>query len=369
MTIKEAVSMRKSGGGCREVDGNENENGDDMVACSSRLHLIGVGGAGLPQPATIKRVVVVGYALTSKKIKSFLQPKLERLARNKGILFVPIDPKRSLSEQGPFDIILHKLTGKEWRQILEDYRQAHPEVTVLDPPDAILHLRDRQSMLQDVADINLSNSHGRVGVPKQLVITSDDASSISDAVTKAGLKLPLVAKPLLADGSSKSHELSIAYDPESLQKLEPPLVLQEFVNHGGVLFKVFVIGEAIKVVRRFSLPDVSKRELTKSSGVFPVPRVSCAAASAEGADLDPRVAEIPPYPLIERLAKELRRRLGLHLFNLDIIRDHGNPDRFYVIDINYFPGYGKMPEYEYMFTDFFLSLGQRKYKKHPVISS
>lgn len=28
-----------------------------------------------------KRLVIVGYALTSKKIKSFLQPKLEGLAR------------------------------------------------------------------------------------------------------------------------------------------------------------------------------------------------------------------------------------------------------------------------------------------------
>lgn len=41
-----------------------------------------------------------------------------------------------------------------------------------------------------------------------------------------------VAKPLVADGSAKSHELSLAYDRYSLEKLEPPLVLQEFVNHG-----------------------------------------------------------------------------------------------------------------------------------------
>lgn len=159
------------------------------------------------------------------------------------------------------------------------------------------------------------------------------------------------------------HELSLAYDQYSLQILEPPLVLQEFVNHGGVLFKVYVVGEAIKVVRRFSLPDVSKRELSTNAGVFRFPRVSCAAASADDADLDPGIAELPPRPLLERLAKELRRRLGLRLFNLDIIREHGTRDRFYVIDINYFPGYGKMPEYEHIFTDFLLSLVQSKYKK------
>ncbi|KAG6775944.1 hypothetical protein POTOM_019446 [Populus tomentosa] len=389
-----------------------------------------------PPPPLHSKFAVVGYALTSKKIKSFLKPKLEGLARNKGILFVAIDQNRPLSDQGPFDIVLHKLTGKEWRQILEsactfphyeshdmivdvrankrgfsasicsmsakDYRQTHPEVTVLDPPDAIQHLHNRQSMLQCVADMNLSNSYGKVGIPKQLVIKKD-ASSIPGAVAKAGLMLPIVAKPLVADGSAKSHELSLAYDQQSLQKLEPPLVLQEFVNHGGVMFKVYIVGETIKVVRRFSLPDVCKRELSNIAGVFRFPRVSCAAASADNADLDPGVAvtsrdlqfvvdsetkqimllggfdamiiktpfpprnsvslhlrtcnealcvifwqvpliyssppaELPPRPLLEKLARELCRRLGLRLFNLDIIREHGTRDRFYVIDINYFPG-------------------------------
>ena len=140
-----------------------------------------------------------------------------------------------------------------------------------------------------------------------------------------------VAKPLIADGSAKSHELSLAYDQYSLQKLEPPLVLQEFVNHGnsywmvfttlhfsnsvhdqylssnttgwmclmhsgGVLFKVFIVGEAIRVVRRFSLPNVTKRQLSRTSGVYRFPRVSCAVASADDADLDPNVAGKLPSP-------------------------------------------------------------------------
>ncbi|XWS63030.1 hypothetical protein CRYUN_Cryun06bG0061700 [Craigia yunnanensis] len=309
--------------------------------------------------------LVVGYALTLKKKNSFLQPEFERLARNKGILFVAIDINRPLSDQGPFDIILHKLSGKEWCKIIEDYRQTHPEVTVLDPPDAIQHLHNRQSMLQDVVNLNLSDFHGKVGVPRQMVIT-EDPLSIPDEVTKAGLKFPLVAKPLVVDGSPKSHELFLAYDQFSLSELEPPLILQEFVNHGGVLFKIYIVGDAIKVVRRFSLPNVSKRELAKVAGISPFPRVSSAAASAEDADLDPDIAELPPRPLLERLAKELRHRLGLRLFNIDMIREHGTRDIFYVIDINYFPGYGKMPDYEDIFTDFLLNFVQSKYKKRPA---
>ncbi|XP_066387089.1 inositol-tetrakisphosphate 1-kinase 1-like isoform X1 [Miscanthus floridulus] len=332
-----------------------------------------------PPPASAagqQQPLVVGYALTKKKVKSFLQLKLLALARKKGIQFVSIDETCPLSEQGPFDIILHKLTSKEWQHVLEvssedqsgslllchDYREEHPEVTV-DPPNAIQHLHNRQSMLQEVADLNLSNGYGEVCAPRQLVIMKDP-SSIPDAVAKAGLTLPLVAKPLVADGTSKSHELSLAYVEASLPLLDPPLVLQEFVNHGGILFKVYIVGETIQVVRRLSLPDVNTYDLGNNDGIFGFPRVSCATNNAEDADVDPCIAELPPKPLLEKLGRELRRRLGLRLFNIDMIREQGRKDRYYVIDINYFPGYGKMPGYEHIFSDFLLSLVQSKYKRH-----
>ncbi|OEL18061.1 Inositol-tetrakisphosphate 1-kinase 2 [Dichanthelium oligosanthes] len=347
-----------------EMEG-EGEEGSVMASAALSPPLIGA----VP---TAPRLVV-GYALTKKKVKSFLQPKLLQLARKNGISFVSIDESLPLSEQGPFDVILHKITSKEWQQVLEDYHEEHPEVTVLDPPNAIEHLNNRQSMLEEVADLNLSNFYGEVFAPRQLVITKDP-SSIPTAVAMAGLTLPLVAKPLVVDGTSKGHELYLAYDEASLSMLHPPLVLQEFINHGGILFKVYIIGETVHVVRRFSLPDVNTYDLLNNVGVYRLPRVSCAAASADGADLDPLIAELPPRPLLEKLGRELRGRLGLRLFNIDMIRELGTKDRYYIIDINYFPGvvallslsfipcYGKMPGYEHIFTDFLLSLAQSKYK-------
>jgi inositol-1,3,4-trisphosphate 5/6-kinase/inositol-tetrakisphosphate 1-kinase len=62
---------------------------------------------------------------------------------------------------------------------------------------------------------------------------------------------------------------------------------------GGVLFKVYIVGDQIRVVRRFSLPDVQEGE-DNCSGVIPFPRVSCAAATAEEADLDPQAAGKDP---------------------------------------------------------------------------
>ncbi|KAF8112345.1 hypothetical protein N665_0065s0115 [Sinapis alba] len=348
MRLEDENMMKPHGGDEEEDDGEQ-----QVVADASPFQI---------QQHPFQQKLVVGYALTSKKKKSFLQPKLELMARRKGICFVAIDLNRPLSEQGPFDVVLHKLLGKEWQEVIEDYQQTHPEVTVLDPPSAIQRIYNRQSMLQGMADLNLSDCSGSMLVPKQMVVLKDSASS-ADKVVEAGLKFPLVAKPLWIDGTAKSHQLFLAYDRRSLAELDPPLVLQEFVNHGGVMFKVFVVGDIIKVVRRFSLPNISNCDKAKVDGAFQFPRVSSSAASADNADLDPSVAELPPKSFLEALVKELRTLLGLRLFNIDMIREHGSKNVFYVIDVNYFPGYGKMPDYEQVFVEFFHNLAHARHKK------
>ncbi|KAL5232573.1 hypothetical protein ABZP36_031349 [Zizania latifolia] len=355
-----------------------------------------------PAAAAVQRLVV-GYALTKKKVKSFLQLNLLALARRAFILFQLMRLVLSLNKS--FDIILHKLTNKEWQQVLEDYREEHPEVTILDPPNAIQHLHNRQSMLQEVADLNLSNGYGEVCTPRQLVIMKDPLAIVhtscscqgwSDAAlglhstsllwppncgharSANGTHLQIhaqkitieIAKPLVVDGTSKSHELSLAYVETSLSMLDPPIVLQEFVNHVLSLLSVQV-GSYLRYmlsVKQYglsadSLPDVNIYDLENNDGIFRFPRVSCATNNAEDAEVDPCIAELPPRPLLEKLGSELRHRLGLRLFNLDMIREHGRKDRYYVIDINYFPGYGKMPGYEHIFTDFLLSLVQNKYRR------
>ena len=63
----------------------------------------------------------------------------------------------------------------------------------------------------------------------------------------SGMKPPLVVKPVWTDGREGSHGLAVVHDMPSLSSLlsgaastgvKPPVVIQEFVDHGGVLFKV-----------------------------------------------------------------------------------------------------------------------------------
>ena len=66
---------------------------------------------------------------------------------------------------------------------------------------------------------------------------------------------------------------------------------------GGILFKVYIVGETIQVVRRFSLPDVNTYDLGNNDGIFRFPRVSCATNNVEDADVDPCIAGNASVPI------------------------------------------------------------------------
>ncbi|KAJ7558127.1 hypothetical protein O6H91_04G025400 [Diphasiastrum complanatum] len=303
----------------------------------------------------------IGYALTEKKQQSLLQPKFLEYAKSRGVDFIRIEVQMSLLEQGPFEAILHKLRDPEWNKQLSLYEMKHPEVIVIDPPEAIKRLHNRISMLQAVAEIQVSDGLETFGIPKQVVV--DKSETLNDSRALAALKFPVIAKPLVADGSARSHAMSLVFHPEGLAKLKPPLVIQEFVNHGGVIFKVYVVGEHVKCVRRRSLPDVGEDEIPSCEAPLSFSQISNVTSSTESdipVDSDILQAELPPFDFISGLAKGLRIALGLRLFNFDLIRDIKAGNHYHVIDINYFPGYAKMPAYESVLTDFFVCLAKEQ---------
>ncbi|XP_064953770.1 inositol-tetrakisphosphate 1-kinase 5-like [Musa acuminata AAA Group] len=103
------------------------------------------------------RRLTVGYALAPKKQKSFIQPSLVDLSRKRGVDLVPIDTTRPLAEQGPFDCVLHKLHGEDWKAQLDGFATKNPGVPIVDPPLAITRLHNRISMLQVVSELDIVN--------------------------------------------------------------------------------------------------------------------------------------------------------------------------------------------------------------------
>ncbi|KAL8137102.1 hypothetical protein V2J09_003103 [Rumex salicifolius] len=302
----------------------------------------------------------IGYALAPKKQQSFIQVSLINLAKERGIDLIKIDTEKPLIEQGPFDCVLHKLYGDDWKRQLADYKAKNPNVVIVDPPEAIERLHNRISMLQVVSELNSTQNRSETfGIPNQIVIY--DAATLCDPRSWERLKFPVIAKPLVADGSAKSHKMSLVYNHEGLANLKPPIVLQEFVNHGGVIFKVYVVGDYVKSVKRKSLPDVAEDKLESSGGHLTFSQISNLALNERTDEkyykkmqLDD--CEMPPQVFITEIARGLREALKLKLFNFDVIRDSRLGNRYLVIDINYFPGYAKMPSYEAILTDFFCDL-------------
>ncbi len=50
-------------------------------------------------------------------------------------------------------------------------------------------------------------------------------------------------------------QMAIIFNTEDLKDVKPPCVLQSFINHNAVLYKVFVVGESHTVVERPSLKN------------------------------------------------------------------------------------------------------------------
>lgn len=52
-------------------------------------------------------------------------------------------------------------------------------------------------------------------------------------------------------------QMAIIFNQEGLKAIQPPCVIQSFINHNAVLYKVFVVGESYSVVKRPSLKNFS----------------------------------------------------------------------------------------------------------------
>ncbi|KAM7258060.1 hypothetical protein ACFE04_013801 [Oxalis oulophora] len=314
-----------------------------------------------------KKSFSIGYALLPKKQKSFIQSSLIESTKSRSIDLIKIDTDRPLIDQGPFDCVLHKLYGDDWKRQLQEFKDRNPNSIVLDSPKAIQRLHNRISMLQVVSMLRIHSETETFGIPKQIVIY--DKETLFDRQSWEFLNFPVIAKPLVADGSAKSHKMALVFNHEGLNKLKPPIVLQEFVNHGGVIFKVYVVGNYVKCVKRKSLPDVSEEKLKCLEGSLSFSQVSNLNSQERNGDNDNDEdeekntinkfmddTELPPQSFITDIAIGLGKALKLNLFNFDVIRDTERGNRYLVIDINYFPGYAKMPAYESVLTDFFCDI-------------
>ncbi|CAK7327846.1 unnamed protein product [Dovyalis caffra] len=245
----------------------------------------------------------IGYALAPNKTQAFIQPSLIQQAKKHNIELIPIDPSKPLIEQGPFDCIIHKLYGPDWESQLQHFSSKNPKVPIIDSLDSIQRLRNRVSMIQVVCNLKLPQRHQVLDVPKQYVVSDLQQTSNGNYDLIGDLGFPLIAKPLMANGSDTSHKMYLVFDEEGLDKLETPIILQEFVNHGGVIFKAYVAGDYVKCVKRKSLPDLNEDNSVTLKGLLPFSQISSASVE-ENSDFE--CVEMPAVDFVEEVAKAMK---------------------------------------------------------------
>ena len=185
---------------------------------------------------------------------------------------------------------------------MEKYAREFTSCRVVDLPSAVQKITQRDTMLDAVDQVKHAFDRGgavddegepsgpSVRAPRQIVCAPGTAEEVRRQVDAAGLQLPLLAKSIRADGSSDSHRVAIIHDQDGLVTvasggvpgLAPPCVMQEYVNHGGCLFKVYVVGDVVTSTIRRSLPDLrgakkSSRRRAKASALANA-RLAAAAA-------------------------------------------------------------------------------------------
>lgn len=84
--------------------------------------------------------------------------------------------------------------------------------------------------------------------------------------------------------------MAIIFSEEDLNDVKPPCVIQSFINHNAVLYKVFVVGDSYTVVERPSLKnfpsgptgeDTDKQRETVGGGGCPSATNSCTHQSVQ----------------------------------------------------------------------------------------
>nr|XP_060612455.1 inositol-tetrakisphosphate 1-kinase [Anolis sagrei ordinatus] len=302
----------------------------------------------------------VGYWLSEKKIKKLNFQAFAELCRKRGVEVIQLDLTKPIEDQGPLDVIIHKLTDviieadQNDSQALalvhrfQEYIDAHPETIILDPLPAIRTLLDRSKSYELIRQIETYMQDERICSPPFMELTSACGGDTLEQIEKNGIAFPFICKTRVAHGTN-SHEMAIIFNQEGLKAIQPPCVIQSFINHNAVLYKVFVVGESYTVVKRPSVKNFSAGVSDRESIFFNSHNVSKPESSSILTALDKieGVFERPNDDVIRSISKTLRQALGISLFGIDIIINN-QTGQHAVIDINAFPGYEGVSEF---FTD------------------
>ncbi|KAI1284949.1 Inositol-tetrakisphosphate 1-kinase [Halotydeus destructor] len=294
----------------------------------------------------------VGFWWSEKKAQKLDFEEFRRLLSARNLKSVKIDLDKPLEPQGPFDVIVHKLSDvaakadkgdvTSLRQVsaFEEYVKSCPEMILIDNLEGVRVLMDRYKQYKVIDDSDLGREDV-VFTPPFVELKTTDISDNLAKLKEAKVNFPFVCKPLMAHGSSYAHQMSIIFREEGLKEVKPPCVAQSFINHNARLFKVFVMKDKYNVIERPSLKNFKAADVANihfDSHDISKPNSSSFLTELDDDEEGDVVTSTLQPERVNQIVKTIRNQLGLYLFGIDIIIEQGT-GRYAIIDINLFPGY------------------------------
>jgi len=236
------------------------------------------------------------------------------------------------------------------------YLEENPGVKVFDPIRGQLAAVDRQSMATATSLLN-QNPELHFYSPKTIDLDFS-APNLLDLLP-SDFQLPAICKHKEATTVLGAHIMDVICTKESLLTVAEAkrqsdtskcFLLQEYINHSGTIFKVYVLGDFVDIQRRVSFPDFPYE------GQDPTKPFNFDSQQWKH-ELPPHLtmpitgkADKPPQDLVAKIAKCLGGQLGLTLFGFDMITN-SKTGKHAIIDINYMPDYGGVTDFFSMFYD------------------
>ncbi|XP_044161949.1 inositol-tetrakisphosphate 1-kinase-like [Bufo gargarizans] len=305
----------------------------------------------MPSLHTRKRI---GVYLNENKRRKLNFDLFEELCRNHGYDVIEVDLTKCLNSQGPFDLIIHKLTdllieaGQDLAshhlvQRLQVYLDTHPFTVLLDPLPALYTLLDRFQSYRLIKSLETQQQGVSALFSPPCVELMSKRSDMVDLVRER-LTFPIICKTQVAHGPL-SHEMSLIFNERGLKDVTPPCLLQSFINHSATLYKIFVVGPQHFVVKRPSIHNFPLGETDQTTIFFNSHHVSKAESCSHLSQTPLYPDALPPSDdAVRQVVQGLQDALGMSLFGVDLIVDTQS-GRCAVIDVNAFPGYEGVSEF------------------------
>lgn len=332
----------------------------------------------LPQPEQARRIQAAGGLPDGEPMVPLAPPSIHVPEH----LLLEADPAR-LSAEHQLELF-DRLSGIRYPVICKSVVAcglpcSHVMVLATGPAEeCVLAEPDRQQRRARLQELLAAAGAGDAAglAPVMQVLRPTDAKLFAELHNQV-----LRHQAVVADRQSDRGPAELQADADRLQTLAEQFpvrgadngwIVQEYLKHAGRLFKVYVVGERVRIMRQSTLPDLDADSEPRVA-VFDTQVVkeimpewdalvegSFAPGTKVSKELEAKIAAQaqPSVPMrvteqarqdIEWMAHSLLKALGLDLFGFDVLLTSAGHYR--VVDINYFPSYTGVEHFAEMFAD------------------